>query len=447
MLRLLLQTRWRYYVNFLRCHFSRRLLIELGLLLLFGLYLAIRSPADIGFRIEPIFAEAYSPARVETWLGLLWLFYWLAEAAAFITLRPTADRDLLVGLPVSPKTFAGYYLLRFFLKISPILIFGSVPFLGGAKGWIFRCTAFCLVSGVLISLGLAAFAQAGQIRRRGFPGRWLLVESITLSLLGVAPQIFQQLPAINLQAGLLISLLPGGFLFRKILKNFSPDSDAGNSRQTGHWLPEKTLWRFISSKTLSCSVNDLYFLLRKKRGVFWILGLETFVVSASVLSQTEITAALISSVFIQVLFGWLFVLNSLMILFDRDARTFQIFRILPLSARQVWLGRWWLAALFCAVPLVLPLGIVFIKFPVTMQLPIFSGAILLLIPAALATIFCNTGFALFPQANLATYLMNFSILLVILFWFYMPFGSLFILGIMLVWIRKSQQHFQRVEIS
>lgn len=447
MLLLLLQTRFRYYLNFIHWHFTRRVLIELGFLSLFGIYLAVRSPADIGYRIDALFTGAYSPTGLQTRLSWLWLFYLVSEITAWFTLRPTADRDLLISLPVPTKTLGSYYLLRYFLKITPLIILGSAPFLTGTPSWLIRATAFGLAGAILLLIGLVAFAQAEKIRRRsGFPGRWLLVEIIVLGLLGATPEIYNRIPAINIQLSFVVALLPAGFLLRQTLTQFHPVNGV-DSGKTSRWFTQKTLWRIARSQTLACSMNDFYFLLRKKTSVFWLLALETIVVSASILSQTRLVAALISSVFIQLFFSWLFILNLMLALFERDTRVTQIFRHLPLSARQIWLGRWLLVALFCSAPLVLPLGLVLVKFSLTWQVPFFYGAILLLIPAALATIFCNTGFALFPQANLAAWMMNFSILLVVLFWFYLPFGSLFILGMMLFWIRKSQQHFQWVEIS
>jgi len=447
MLLLLLQTRVRFYLNFIRWHFTRRVLIELGFLSLFGLYLAVRSPADIGYRIDALFTGAYSPTGLQTRITWLWLFYLVSEIIAWFTLRPTADHDLLVSLPVPTKTLVGYYLLRYFLKMALLILLASSPFLAGTQSGLFRMTAFCLVVVVLFIIGLAAFAQAEKIRqRRGFPGRWLLVEIITLGLLVAVPEIFKHIPTINLLLWLVLALLSAVFFFQQIVKKFHPASVV-NAGETSHWFSQKTLWHFARAQTLACGMNDFYFLLRKKRSIFWLLALETLVVSASIFSQTKLAAALISSVFIQLFFSWLFILNLMLALFERDAQSMEIFRHLPLAARQIWLGRWLLVTLFCSAPLVLPLGLVLVKFPFTWQMPVFFSAILLLIPAVLATIFCNTGFALFPQANLAGYTMNFSILLVILFWFYLPFGSLFILGMMLIWIRKSQQHFQWVEIS
>lgn len=444
MLKLLLKTRLLYYLNFIRAHFSRRLQIEIGLLALLGLYLLLRSPADIGYRLDGIFSGAYSPERLESRVGLLWLFYLLAEAAAYVTLRPTADRDLLAGLPVSQNTFFGYSLLRFLLKISPLLFVGTIPFLGSPRPLTFRLSVFALTNLVLLTPALLAFSQARQLRRRRF-WRWLLMEVPLLVLLIFAPKPFRQMPEWGLLFWFAIALLVSGGIFWHTLHTFSPENIGSGTRRTGTLLTGHTLWRFTQSATLACSINDLYFLLRKKRSVFWMLGLETFVVSASVLSQKELAAALISIVFIQVLFSWLLVLNLLLVLFERDAKL-QIFRNLPLNASQVWWARWLLVAFFCAAPLLLPLGIILAKFHLTLQFPLFAAGILLLVPSVLGTIFCNTGFTLFPQANLAGYLMNFSILLVVLFWFYMPFGSFFILGIMLFWIRKSQKHFQLAEI-
>jgi hypothetical protein len=51
-------------------------------------------------------------------------------------------------------------------------------------------------------------------------------------------------------------------------------------------------------------------------------------------------------------------------------------------------------------------------------------------------------FGLFPNTKYCGLLLNISLGLMILFWFYMPFGTLLLLAISALWIHKSQRHFQ-----
>jgi hypothetical protein len=77
---------------------------------------------------------------------------------------------------------------------------------------------------------------------------------------------------------------------------------------------------------------------------------------------------------------------------------------------------------------------------------LFYFLLALLIPAVFAAMYCNAGFGLFPNLKFCGVLLNIALGLIILFWFYMPFGSLILLGIGALWIRKSQRHFQFLEL-
>ena len=72
----------------------------------------------------------------------------------------------------------------------------------------------------------------------------------------------------------------------------------------------------------------------------------------------------------------------------------------------------------------------------------FAAAVILAVPAIFALLFCNAAFGMFPHARYASLIMNVFILLMMLFWFYMPFGSLMLLGFMLLRVRKTQRQFQ-----
>lgn len=113
MLRLLLKTRIRYSKNYLRTHFDRITLIELGLILLIFAALVLRSPADVGYSLrilgEPQFADWWAYAFV---LSYPWAFL-LFVVLAYFAGRRRVEWRLLGALPIDRSTLLSYHLARF----------------------------------------------------------------------------------------------------------------------------------------------------------------------------------------------------------------------------------------------------------------------------------------------------------------------------------------------
>jgi hypothetical protein len=99
-----------------------------------------------------------------------------------------------------------------------------------------------------------------------------------------------------------------------------------------------------------------------------------------------------------------------------------------------------------AIPMLVPILIIPLKFAITTGF-IFFLAFAFGIPMVFAALYCNAGFGLFPNIRYCGVLLNISLGLMLLFWFYMPFGTLLLLAIAALWIRKSQRHFQLLEIT
>ncbi|MGH7494143.1 MAG: hypothetical protein ACREOO_17350 [bacterium] len=182
---LLFKTRLHYYRNFLRAHFDRVTVIELACIGLIFLYLAARSPADIGYRPEAFFTPEFAARWMVRWLSLLPLFYFAAEFLAWVTLRPAGEWQILAALPFQKYALLRYQLARHFLKTASLLLIGILPFaIGRGDSWsagLQSVTALVFMS----ALQLMAFAQAHLLRSRAAParkwGRWGLGEIIIMA--------------------------------------------------------------------------------------------------------------------------------------------------------------------------------------------------------------------------------------------------------------------------
>jgi hypothetical protein len=147
-----------------------------------------------------------------------------------------------------------------------------------------------------------------------------------------------------------------------------------------------------------------------------------------------------------VIFSWLLI-NSLLGLFEHDVQNLGLIRSLPVGARAFWGSRWRLAMSMLALPVLAPLFIIPFRFSLELGFSLFVFVAIIVIPAIFATLYCNAGLGMFPQIKYSGLLLNLSLALMLLFWFFMPFGTLMLLGVMLLWIRKSQKHFQFLEIA
>jgi hypothetical protein len=154
----------------------------------------------------------------------------------------------------------------------------------------------------------------------------------------------------------------------------------------------------------------------------------------------------VSLISIEILFSLLWT-KTILNLFENDIHAFILIRSLSVSASVQWWSRWMFIAGIITLPLIIPTLIIVIRFGIRFQAVIFSLVSLIAIPGLIATLFCNSGFGLFPHINLTGLILTISLILIVLFWFFMPFGSLLILAVIFFWIRKSQRHFKYLELS
>lgn len=455
MLFLLLKTRLVYYKNYLKHHFDRTTTIEISIIVAVLLMLLMRSPADIGYNFKWMSDETF-PVQWAKLFGSCGLvsFYLFAEIFAFFTLRVSKEWQLLGAMPMNRKTIADYYLIRHAGKTFIFVFIGSILFLL-AKTIPFgaRFIHFLSALGALLLLQMVSFFQAFRFRYVHFSiagklSMWLPLEFIIWALLifggskiGVclgeasARSAMLLLPAWILFFGLLIYCRTR-FMLKQ--KQSQPERVVTNRKVQSRHIFRGTMHAFV--------LRDILLLWRRRARSFFIPLIATVVSTAVVLADGDSSAALVSMIFVEAIFSFLLI-KTVLTFFEWDAEVAQLIRSLPLKASGLWFARWLLAFGLIAVPAVLPLIVALIKFGPITEFLFFALAALAILPAIMATIFCNGGFGLFPHFNLSGYIISISIIMIFLFWFFMPFGSIILLAVMVFWIRKSQKHFETLELQ
>jgi hypothetical protein len=193
-------------------------------------------------------------------------------------------------------------------------------------------------------------------------------------------------------------------------------------------------------------IRDARLLARRQRSTIYLLLFAIVVTAIPSIAQEKAEEIYASTIALQIVFGWLLV-NSLLILFEYDAEKSALLKWLPLKAATLWRSRWCMAATSLALPALIPAVITPSKHPPGFGFLLFIFFALLLAPAVFATIYCNAGFGMFPQVKYSGIILNITLALMLLFWFFMPFGTPMLLAVMLFWVRKSQKHFQVLEIA
>lgn len=456
MLTLLLRTRLRYYRNYLRHHFDRMAWLEIGLIVTILLFLTVRSPADVGYNLQFLRAEDFPLRFTEYWAALLPIFYLIVEALAIITLRPTGEWQILGALPLHKQAIINYHLLRHLGKTFGLLLLGTLPFWIGNDGAFHKTSRGLFALGALLTLQLAAFKQAGLLRdaHKKLPQklwRWLPWEGAIIFTLVIGAASLQNI-LVGAQSGVLIAALPAWSVALAMLfyirRTYEPGFIETGTTRESTLVTARHRQRLLNNKiglTGALVRRDLLFLWRSKRSAFAWLLFAVAIAAFACLAQESAEAAYAGSIVLEIIFSVLLI-NVLLILFEHDVRTVGLIRALPINARKLWKARWLSAAGFMVMPMLIPIFIIPIKFAAGAGFFIFL-ALVIGISAVFAALYCNAGFGLFPNTKYCGVLLNISLGLMILFWFYMPFGTILLLAISALWIRKSQRHFQLLEIT
>lgn len=464
MLKLLLATRLRYYRNFLRAHFDRITLIELGLVFLILIFLSLRSPADIGYSLNFLLAPEFPQAWAARWTQWLPLFYGFAFIAAFMTLRNTNETQLLGTLPIAPHALLPYHLFRQLNKTAGVLVLSSALFMLGARAWYLSLAHALNALAAMLVLQLLAFMQAYRWRSLlsfssntlGRIGAALLFEVALIATL-IIGRAHLQVGTQSLAAAsgrLSLTLLALAGLWRLVRRVYNPARlMEPQAKISTRWLRHKRaatapLALIGASKHFIVAQikRDLLFLRRQKSSLLYLLGGVTVLLLLITSAQRQAVHAFSSALFVQILYGALMI-NALGVLFEEDAPRLGLLRALPVEAAQLWRARWLLAFGLITVPLLIPTVIIAVKFGISFALGLFVFAAWLLLPAIYALLLCNAAFGMFPHTKLAAVLMNVFAVLILLFWFYMPFGSIILLGFTLTRVGKAQRHFQLLQVE
>ena len=456
MLFLLLKMSALHSWNYVRDKFDKTTIVYVALIGLMVFYLAGRSSGDIGLRLLALPAQNFSQQWLGLWSGVLPLYYLFSEFSAVLTLRSSALGALLASLPLTHKTINRFVLVKYFVKfIGPffVLVF---PFVLGNAAWPYRATLALSGGAVLLAVQLVAWLQAHRLLRtkshlRRVLLRWLAPEAIFLALLAV-PALWtndmQQLVAIfsngffTIAAVLLCCALYRLAVHTDVLLFSASDRGAlwhgsGRVRRIDH--PP-------NSRFFTLFLHDLHFVRKKKKSIFAIQAAGAFLALMISLNSSEASAALAGVVFMQCLWSF-FLINVLTDLFKRDAAALALLRSLRLTAMELWRTRFAFAATMLAVPFVPALAIVLLQAGTAASLSGIAVLAMLGIPGLLAMLYTTAGFGTLPHVNFGATMMNLSLLLIVLFWFYLPFGSFFILLVLLYWLRKSHRNLELVEVE
>ena len=457
MLLLLIKTRLKYYRNYIRYHFDRRTKIEIAIIFLFLLLLLARSPSDIGYNFKWMYDKNFPVYWASFFSIFLLIFFLLAEGFAFYTLRHSREWQILGSLPFSKKSVTNYYLFRHLSKTILLILISCLPFLLSLSSSIgIRAVRFIAASGILIFLQLAAFNQAYRLRNpnqlyRQKIIRWLFIEVCILGLIIFIGSWLRTIFSEPFNIGLLglLSLWIVASIFRKyiyttfVLRDI--ESKTFQKRKPINRIEVLSATKLMRGFYPSFIIHDILFLWRQKRTSFLIQIFGLIIAITICIAEDEAKAVYVSLLFLETFFSFLLI-NTLMILFNKDVEGFGLIRSMPIPASSLWLSRWFFASGLISISVLVPILIVLIKFGINSAFFLFCGAALVAIPAILATVYCNSAFGMFPHINLAGYMIIVSVFLMVLFWFFMPLGSFIILGVMFFWIRKSQRHFQYLEL-
>jgi hypothetical protein len=326
----------------------------------------------------------------------------------------------------------------------------------GADGIIEKLARVIFAFGILAALQFAGFLQAYNLRNTGksLPQRirrWLPVETVILMILLIgAPQLEPLL--LNSNGKMLLAWPVGGILamalFFYLHRNDAPGLIESPAPITHKAIRASKTINFFSradGMTSALIRRDLKFLWMEKRSAYILLVFAAIVILLAGLAQSTAEEAYASSIVIEIIFSFMLI-NTLLILFEHDAKAAALMRSLPIRAATSWKARWLLAAGFMLAPVLFFMVVLPFIYTSGIGFALFL-AIGFIIPAIFSALFCNTGYGLFPNIKYGGVLLNISLGLMLLFWFYMPFGSILLLAISALWIRKSQRHFQFLEAS
>ena len=273
MQKLLLKTRFQYCRNYIKYHFDKITLIEIGLILLIALLLLLRSSSDIGYGVNWLFQSDFSGQWSRLFPILLPIYYLLSEFFAWITFRQSSEGYIIASLPFPGKSITNYYLIRHFNKIFSFFLLISLLFLAGANPLTIRFLHFFSGTGLMGLLTLISFRQvsgrknAGRKRTQGLL-QWLMIELLVLSgLILLIPQfrgLFLNSP-LSLMSATLFIWVGVSVFYRMIIKTFVPHVQSRSGFISLHRRGSSRFFARCSKIIFQLMVRDFIVIWRRKR--------------------------------------------------------------------------------------------------------------------------------------------------------------------------------------
>jgi len=277
---------------------------------------------------------------------------------------------------------------------------------------------------------------------------WLLAKAaifaVTIALATTLKNLFTDSSRM-IHLGWMIAGVLGMLLFFYLRGKYQPAMIENRVTAKRRELRRTKQSSFPSGATRIFIWRDLKFLWLEKRATFILAAFAALIIWLATLAQSSAAEAYASSIVLASIFGFMLI-NALLVLFEHDVKTAALQRHLPVSASACWKARWLLATGFMIAPTLGAALVIPLVFAVDSSFVFFLG-LAVIIPAIFSAVFCNAGFGLFPNIKFCSVLLNILLGLMILFWFYMPLGTVILLALSALWIRKSQRHFQFLEIS
>lgn len=456
MLTLLLKTRFQYYRNYIRYNFDRRTKIEIALILLVLALLTLRSPADIGYNFKWMHDENFPLRWANIFVVFIPIFYLVSEAFAIVTLRTSSEWNILGALPFSREAVASYYLLRHLSKTALLILISCLPFLVALKTRLdLRILRFFAASGMVVFLQFIAFEQAYRLRNRykSFWQRialWGLPDIFILGFLVITSSwltnILSTPDKIDL-SGLLWLWIVLPLFLKFIQRKFALRDVESKTLITIKLFTSKASTisvRLMRGFYRSFILQDILFLWRQKRATFLIPILSMVIAIIIAITGDDTSTIYVGLLSLEAILSLLFI-GTVIMLFEKDVTLFGFLRSLPIPASSFWWARWLFIAGLIGAPMFVSIVIMVIKSGIDLKFILFVMGSTFAIPSIIATLFCNSGFGLFPHTSLNGLITSISIILMFLLWFFMPFGTIILFAVMILWIRKSQRHFQFLE--
>ena len=280
MLKILLKAFIQQAKNYLRDKFDRVTIFYFGLIILMGLYLLGRSPADIGFRLADVNSTLLTQKWSGIFCGLLPFYYIFTEVSVYHSTRASAVNKLLLSLPVPTKTVTDFALLITMVKISGPMLFLSLPLLLGQPTLLASCLQFVSAFGLLAILAFFSWIQITHFQKflagaRSYLVLWLLLDIAMLACLfalannrALQMTLLQTFGNLAFATLLIVACLVGYFVIVRFYP-LQPREKVGAAIMPGK-QGRATGTHFPHSRLAYLMLHDFLYVLKNKKSILFV---------------------------------------------------------------------------------------------------------------------------------------------------------------------------------